>query len=529
MFKKNWIGLAGLLVVITIQMALYGFPKLLKQGPASIHQWRQCDCLAMTQMYYEYNNPFLDPELLFLGPGGNGKCTPSEFPIIYYSVAQAWKVFGKSETIYRLLDLAFMVMALIALFYLFKLYIPNQWLAIGLTALVFTSPILVFYGVSFLSDPSALFMAIVGSSLFFYYLHHRSWTYLLASALFFSIAGWFKISAAAAYAAISLLLFTDLIRLSNFGLWPKNQVLKMMAIWAIPVLAWLPWYGYAYYRGLIVTQGKMEFFLIGILPIWKMDKDWIWSTIGLCISDIKPQVFHRSVLLLLVFGQLFTFFFYRYSNKLLFWLSNVFVLLFVVYVLLFFQVFNVHDYYFVNMMVVPIFLLLNISVTLYHAIQTVEVKRFALVLFSILLVFNVYYCSAKMSARVRSPKGKTLYSYALTPREKAFWDWFHWDQEQHMGKLKTLKDKLPGLGIPKEEPVVVMGDISINVSLYLLEKRGFTDFMIGERRNNIDVTKFKHIIFLYDQAKENDVIKPYIGEEIYRDGELSICKTKPAE
>ena len=205
------------------------------------------------------------------------------------------------------------------------------------------------------------------------------------------------------------------------------------------------------------------------------------------------------------------------------------MLLFVVYVLLFFQVFNVHDYYFVNMMVVPIFLLLNISVTLYHAIQTVEVKRFALVLFSILLVFNVYYCSAKMSARVRSPKGKTLYSYALTPREKAFWDWFHWDQEQHMGKLKTLKDKLPGLGIPKEEPVVVMGDISINVSLYLLEKRGFTDFMIGERRNNIDVTKFKHIIFLYDQAKENDVIKPYIGEEIYRDGELSICKTKPAE
>jgi hypothetical protein len=529
MTNKSWISLLGFLLAIALQMGLYGYPKLLTMGPASIHQWRQCDCLAMTQMYYEYNNPFLDPELLFIGPSGNGKCTPSELPIIYYTVAKVWQVFGKSETSYRLLDLGFMLMALVALLYLFRLYIPNPWLAGALVSLVYTSPIIAFYGISFLTDPSALFMAIVGTCFFFYYLQRRNWAFLLASALFFSLAGWFKISAAAAYFAISLVLFTDLIRLSSFGLWPKGNILKMMAIWSIPILAWFPWYAYAYYRGLIVTQGKMEFFLIGILPIWKMDSQWIWNTIGSCLADLKPQVFHRSVLLLLVFGQLFTFFFYRYTNKLIFWLSNIFIGIFILYVLLFFQVFNVHDYYFVNMMIVPIFMLLNCSITLYAVIKSTEVERFAKVLFGFLLVFNVYYCSAKMSARLSTPKGKSKYSFALSSREMNFWDWFHWDQGEHMGKLKGLKEKLPQLGIPKEEPIIVMGDISINISLYVLEKRGFTDFMIGERRNKIDVKKFKHILFVYDEAKNNDVIKPYIGEEIYREGSVSICKTKEPE
>lgn len=526
MKNKSWIGLIGFLIAIALQMGLYNYPALLRSGPVSIHQWRQCDCLAMTQMYYEYNNPFLDPELLFIAPSGNGKCTPSELPIIYYTVAKIWQVFGKSELIYRLLDLGFLIMALIALFYLFRLYIPNLWLAGGMASLVFTSPILAFYGISFITDPSALFMSMVGCCFFFYYQKDRKWLLLFASAFFFSLAGWFKISAAAAYFAISILLFTDLIRLSTFGLWPKENILKMMAIWAIPLLAWLPWYAYAYYRGLVITQGKMQFFLIGILPIWKMDAPWIWNTIGLCLADLKPQVFHRSVLLLLCFGQFFTFFFYTYTNKFIFWLSNIFIALLIAYILLFFQVFNVHDYYFINMMIVPVFILLNCAITLKGVLQSNRSKSLAISVFSLLLVFNVYYCSAKTSARLSSPKGKKKYSMAFSSRELNFWDWFHWDQGEHMGKLKKLKENLPRLGIPKEEPIIVMGDISINISLYVLEKRGFTDFMIGERRNAIDIQKFKYILFVYEEAKNNDVIRPYIGAEIYRDGAISICKTK---
>ena len=67
------------------------------QSPQSVHIWRQTNSLSMTQMYYQYNVPFFQPEIQsqVCDQGTSGK-TVGEFPIIYYAMAKVWKIFGKS-------------------------------------------------------------------------------------------------------------------------------------------------------------------------------------------------------------------------------------------------------------------------------------------------------------------------------------------------------------------------------------------------------------------------------------------------
>ena len=85
---------------------VYNYQDILFKSPQSIHLWRQCDCLSITMNYYQDNNPFFKPSIHNLGRDGTGK-TVSDFPLIYFSVAELWKVFGYHEFIYRLVVVLF--------------------------------------------------------------------------------------------------------------------------------------------------------------------------------------------------------------------------------------------------------------------------------------------------------------------------------------------------------------------------------------------------------------------------------------
>ena len=107
----QWVFIALLLFV----SFLYSYHQTLSLRPQSIHQWRQCDCLSITMNYYMEDRNFLEPSIHRIGECDNGK-TISEFPIIYYTVAQLWKVFGYHEWISRLVNCLFLFAGLFALF-----------------------------------------------------------------------------------------------------------------------------------------------------------------------------------------------------------------------------------------------------------------------------------------------------------------------------------------------------------------------------------------------------------------------------
>src|SRR6188768_4374760 len=90
-----------LLGMVILLFFLNFYSKTLFFRPSSTHQWRQTDCLSITKNYYEEGMHFFEPKIHYQGPK-DGHAV-SELPILNYTVAALWKVFGEHEFIYRLL------------------------------------------------------------------------------------------------------------------------------------------------------------------------------------------------------------------------------------------------------------------------------------------------------------------------------------------------------------------------------------------------------------------------------------------
>ena len=122
MLKTNWINSKWFsnLIFSLLFLALcwfYNYNVTFLQSPQSVHIWRQTNGLSITQMYYNHNLNFFEPEIQHqMSDGGVSGKTAGEFPIIYVAVAKIWQVFGKSEWSFRLFQLIILFSGLFLLF-----------------------------------------------------------------------------------------------------------------------------------------------------------------------------------------------------------------------------------------------------------------------------------------------------------------------------------------------------------------------------------------------------------------------------
>ena len=195
------------ILVLAISV-LYNYHEILFLRPQGIHQWRQCDCLSITMNYYQDNNPFLEPSLHFLGRDGTGKAA-SDFPLIYYFVAQLWKVFGHHEFIYRLVNLLIFFGGLLAMMKVFEDILQDTVLAFLGGLILFTSPTIVFYANNFLVNVPALGLSMIAwYMLWLFYKTGKPVTLWLALGIF-AFAGLLKITSAISFVAFFILFLCE--------------------------------------------------------------------------------------------------------------------------------------------------------------------------------------------------------------------------------------------------------------------------------------------------------------------------------
>ena len=103
-----------LLLFMVVLFFLNSYNKTYKFRPITIHQWRQTDCLSITKNYYEEGMHFFSPKIHSQGTTG-GKAV-SECPILNYTVAFLWKLFGEHEFIYRFLEYFIFIISMLMLF-----------------------------------------------------------------------------------------------------------------------------------------------------------------------------------------------------------------------------------------------------------------------------------------------------------------------------------------------------------------------------------------------------------------------------
>ena len=104
--NKNWRAVFSKydlnFLVLFLGISILFYSSIMNEGPLNTHIWRQADCLSITKKYYD-GAPFLEPQMhLLFGDEKTSGRSAGEFPILYYSVAQIWKVFGVSYFAFRL-------------------------------------------------------------------------------------------------------------------------------------------------------------------------------------------------------------------------------------------------------------------------------------------------------------------------------------------------------------------------------------------------------------------------------------------
>jgi hypothetical protein len=187
------------------------------------------------------------------------------------------------------------------------------------------------------------------------------------------------------------------------------------------------------------------------LPIWKMN-DKVIETARLLYNVQLNMFFNKGILLGFVIAAIWLLINRKKVQTIFYILFLVSAFSFFAFVVLFYQVFNVHDYYLITSMIFPVVILICYADYLKNMKLNINRKKMSFMII-IVLCFNTIH----------------------TADEKNFSDWFHYNYANTLKPLESITPYLRALGIQRNDFVVSIPDPSFNISLYLMDQKGFTE------------------------------------------------------
>ena len=503
----------------------YNYQEILFYRPYSNHTWRQADCLSITMNYYKENLNFFTPEVHWTGDRENGK-TISEFPIIYYTVAQLWKIFGQQEFIYRLINILIVFSGLFSLFKLSERILKDTFWSFFVPLIVFTSPLLIFYTNNFLSNAPAFGLALTGTYFFYRYdeKHKKKW--LILSMAFFTLSGLLKITSLIIFMAIlGTIVLDGIIKVSN-----KKQTIKSTLLKIVPFLCVLAviaiWYLYARYYN---AQNHRNLFLQDIFPIWELPADKRSEIANSLYWNLLPSYFNKEALLGIVLLFLLVIVFRRKVTKKYLSVLVISFIGIILYSLLWFKAFDVHDYYLTNLLIfIPLTLIVffdfikNNSRRLYKSI-------FLKVGLLLVLLFLISQGALKTRLKYDSKKYIKYDNIFIQEDERNYWEYIHWDYGNNFKAFETITPYLRSLGIKRTDKVICMSDASINISLYFMDQKGLTKYgyavFSDKERVEFAIKQGCKYLIVNDRDLENsNSFLPYLSKQIGKYENINIYK-----
>ena len=434
----------------------YGYPRMLAERPQSIHAWRQADDASFALNYYQDGMHFFQPEVnnLTTNGGTSGKTAPGENTYMYYFIAVLYHIFGYHDFIFRLV---FTLIFLTGLFFLYKsvfyLFKDVFW-ATALPILIFTSPVIMYYGNNYLPNAPALAFVFIGWYYFFRYRDEGKDRYLWIFMLFFLLAGWLKITALLSLVAIGGMFIMEWI----FGLKIRKtekifrspgKFILTASILVLLVGSWIvfsEWYN---------RVNDSTYFVQKAFPFWTFSMEELHKVVYNIRHIWLTDYFHPIVLVFFGGTIIFILLHIRKSSR-FFILTNLFLLAgILVFVMMFFWFFRDHDYYTINLYILPVFLVLTtldiIKTNYPRFFRSLIVKS----LFAVFLLFNVWYAQKTVSERYT---GKANESYL------------------NMRDLYSVTPYLRQIGISHMDTVIFV-PANNHVSLYLMNVKGWTQYI----------------------------------------------------
>lgn len=460
-----------LFAFIIIMFVMNRYPETMFYRPGSYHQWRQTDCLSITKNYYEEGMHFFQPKIHFQYPN-DGKAV-SEFPILNYTVAVLWKIFGEHEFIYRLLEYLILICSMFFLYNTIIRFYGSVLIAFFSASIVLTSPLIAYYGLNFIVDVPAFSIGLVSFCCglkFYHTAKMRSFYWALGLG---TLATLMKASALTGLIVLIVCSLIDIFELNRqFGvkkLFLRKTIPVVLILLSAGII--LAWYRYAiYYNG----NNSNHVFLLTILPIWDMsDEDFITSLKQLFNTWFplflsKPIFFLFTVLVMFVssnFKKLDTFL------RISFVCSAVF---FVLYILFFFWVFSVHDYYLINLMIFPVVTLVCFSDIVRQTSFTITNLTFIRTFVICVVIFSASYAAAVYRLRTIQDDKMSSWFPFISKEEADLSSYLFWSYGNDIKRIENIKPALRQYGIKREDKIVSIPDGSFDISLYFMDQKGYT-------------------------------------------------------
>jgi hypothetical protein len=523
-----------LFVILSLQALFYKYWPTFKQPGVSMHAWRQADCLSFAYCFYDGSGTFLEPAVNNIGGSARGKCA-SDFPLIQYLVGKIWHITGVTPIVFRLITL---ILTFLGLFHVFKLlnllFKENYLLSICLTTFLFTSPILSYYGVSVISDMHALSMSFVGLFYWFRWLKNKTKFDLFWVIVAFSLAGLFKLSAGLSYFVCLFIGLLQFIKTSE-GFFLKQIRMKYLLtpiILVLPIVFWFLWYHHA---DAYNDEHPTDFFLIGIRPFWDASvthvmlietlRRIIYYTLPETIMSVSFYSLTILVTLVVTITQ-----YKKYKHEL--WVIYSCIFFYFLFIALFFQVLPTHDYYFTNLtalfLIALVFILQIIHQSQYHRIFK---SRIFTVTALIVLGFFSYKAAMFTRGKYKLDITETsLKTVMFNIEEAGVLSMSEYNDDLSYRVIGHKMFSAEKIGIKKENIVLCLGDNTINRSLFLMQRKGYTSYNLGGYENTGSFLRspendnINYIVLLDKEILKDSTLIPYLNNKVFDQNGTTIYK-----
>ncbi len=492
-------------MILLISMSWYlDFPDILPLRPQSVHAWRQTDCLSFARNYHDRGMDFFQPEIhnQLSDEHTSGK-TAWEFPLLYWLVAGIWKLTGVQEWIFRLLVFVIFSWGLYAIFRLIDHLTKQTAGALFSSLLLLASPVLAYYSLNFLPNVPSLGLLLLSWYLFFLYLEKPLW---------WRLAGWITAASLAALlkvtALISLTALGGLVLLNIYFGWSKRikeQALPILAGIVITGTLASAWFLYAVKYN---AHHWGEYGLIRDWTLWNLDPERTGSILHQVRNLWLPEYHHPWVLVFSGAGALWLLLTPRRSGWLLWCFFLLVLVCSIFYILLFFNAFYDHDYYTINLYI--LFPLIW-GMLLFQAGRSSRITAWSVQgTMLALLVVSVVYTAGKLDERYNG--------------------WWNYDHRKNFSVYENIEPLNRSLSIRPEDKIISVADPSFNITLYLMNQRGWTNYRNPfESGDEVEyfIDKGARYLFINEFTLGNDrVFMPYIADTLATVPPVSIYRLK---
>jgi hypothetical protein len=456
------------LILLFFLFFLYSLNYHFFDGILPIHAWRKADSLSLAWNYYK-GASFLSPETNHISCFGNRNAA-AEFPVVYYLVGNLWKIFGPHEWIAKLVSFFTLIVSLSLFSSVVNYFLKSQIKTLVFSGIIFSSPILLFYSDTLLPNVFSFSYALIaGYFLFIFLIHKKYWLFSFFT-LFLTLAILIKVTVLIAILtfAIGTAFYFFFQEKSLFTTHRKIFILLCVAF-SIAFLCTILWYSYA-----IGYNARFHslMFSTDIRPIWEVDalrRKEIWEIIWKRQFNLLYSYWALIPTCLLVFFMAIR----SKISPLFYWLLGIGLLGTTGYILLWFWVFDVHDYYLIEMLYLPlIFFFIAFKHT--NMQSTITGKLALYFTYSILLLVFLQALSYTQIAF-----GKKNYmaknSFFVQEFTKTNWDEIYWYHSEHLQKLQEQKHEIQKI-VKKQDTLFCLTDQSPNVDLYTLGRIGFSNY-----------------------------------------------------